>query len=65
MVALALNAWFTGRQNDQSEGVYLSLFSRDIGQTRCPELHRPKRCQQPTSKHARGTPLRETGFTML
>lgn len=33
MVALALNAWFTGRQNEQSEGVYLSLLSRDIGQT--------------------------------
>src|SRR5688500_7764965 len=33
MVALALNAWFTGRSNERSEAVYLSLLSRDLGQT--------------------------------
>jgi hypothetical protein len=33
MVALALNAWIQGRQNERSEAVYLSLLSRDLEQT--------------------------------
>lgn len=33
LVALALNAWFQGRQNEQSEAAYLTLLSRDLGET--------------------------------